>query len=133
MSFVPGGKLHTVSSYRQLGEGSRQVGDAGALTRGGIQGQRQVGAFTQDRLHQSGQPVAGADFDEIGHPGRVHRLDFGHEFDRLGELGGQLRLGGRGVRRVGLGRGVGVNREQRRLHLDPIQGLQEGDCRIRHQ
>ena len=102
--------MHGMADHRQLGESPGQVGDAGALAVRGIDGERQVRTLTEDRLHQAGQPVAGTDLQETGDAGGVHRLDLGDEFDRLGELGRQLGLGRRRVRRVDGRRGVGIDR-----------------------
>ena len=130
MTFIPCAEFDLVASHGQLGQGTGQVGDAGALPGGGIQRQCQVRAVPQDRLHQAGEPVAGANLDETGDPCCVHRLYLGHELDRLGELVCQLGLGCLRVGGVDGGGAVGVHRDPGRLQVDFFQRRQEGGCRV---
>ena len=70
---------------------------------------RGVGAIAENRPDQSGQPGARSHFQKCFHPGVIHRLDLGHEFDRSGELGRQQVPGSDIVIRIREGCGIGKN------------------------
>ena len=120
-----GRQPHGHSQRREPGKALQQRGDAVAAA--AVQGNRHVGAVSQDPVHQAGEHRARAHLDEGMDPGVGHGGDGGEKIHRLRQLAAQAAaLAGRiGLIRCGGGARVDPGPGRRE-----VVALQEG--RERH-
>ena len=132
-ALIPLGQVNGIAQHCQLADAAAKINQAVALAVGAVQGDAVVFTVTQDRLDQAGQTGARADLHKAADTISVHGLYLGHEFNRTGQLIGQLLLDGSSVSRVGGCTAVGIDRHGGAAQLKISQGSQERCCCVSHQ
>ena len=118
---VPAREADRVAERGEPGQDTGEVGDVPPPASRGVHGDGGVRALAEDRADEPGELAVGADFQEGPDARAVQCFDLRDELDRPGELPGEQGAGRVGIVRVGLGRGVGVDRDARGREGDGAQ------------